>query len=61
MQIKLRVFRFNPERDQKPHYDTFVMEVDPNDRVLDLLEYVKADFDSTLALRRSCALTRISL
>lgn len=55
MHVKLRVFRFNPERDQKPHYDTFEMEVDPNDRVLDLLEYVKADFDSTLALRRSCA------
>lgn len=55
MQVKLRVFRFDPERDQKPRYDTFIMDVDPNDRVLDLLEYVKADFDPTLALRRSCA------
>ncbi len=55
MQIKLRVFRFDPEKDAKPRFDTFMMDVDPNDRVLDLLEYVKADFDSTLALRRSCA------
>lgn len=55
MQIKLRVFRFDPEKDEKPRYDTFMMDVDPNDRVLDLLEYVKADFDSALALRRSCA------
>ena len=55
MQIKLRVFRFDPEKDQKPRFDTFFMDVDPNDRVLDLLEYVKADFESSLALRRSCA------
>ena len=55
MQINLRVFRFDPEKGVKAHFDTFMMDVDPNDRVLDLLEYVKADFDSTLALRRSCA------
>ena len=55
MQIQLRVFRFDPEKGIKAHFDTFMMDVDPNDRVLDLLEYVKADFDSTLALRRSCA------
>jgi succinate dehydrogenase / fumarate reductase iron-sulfur subunit len=55
MQINFRVFRFNPERDQKPHFDTFIMEVDPNDRILDLLEQVRADFDGSLAIRRSCA------
>ena len=55
MQIQLHVFRFDPEKGIKAHFDTFMMDVDPNDRVLDLLEYVKADFDSTLALRRSCA------
>jgi succinate dehydrogenase / fumarate reductase, iron-sulfur subunit len=55
MQIKFRVFRFNPERDKNPHFDTFIMEVDPNDRILDLLEQVRADFDGSLAIRRSCA------
>ena len=55
MQITLKVFRFDPEKDQKAHHDTFTMECDPNDRILDLLEKVRADFDGTLALRRSCA------
>lgn len=55
MQITLKVFRFNPEKDTRPHYDTFTLEGDPTDRILDLLEKVKGDFDGTLALRRSCA------
>jgi succinate dehydrogenase / fumarate reductase iron-sulfur subunit len=55
MQIKLKVFRFDPEKDQQPHYEDYNMEVDPNDRVLDLLEQVRAEHDGSLALRRSCA------
>jgi len=55
MQIHLKVFRFNPERDARPYYDTFTLEVDPRDRVLDALEHVRGYLDSTLALRRSCA------
>ena len=55
MQVKLKVFRFNPETDKKPHYDSYQLEADPTDRVLDLLEYVKGNFDGTLSFRRSCA------
>lgn len=54
-QVTLKIFRFNPEVDTKPHYDTFQLEADPTDRVLDLLEYVKGNFDGTLSFRRSCA------
>ncbi len=55
MQISLKVFRYNPETDEKPHYETYTVEAEPNDRVLDLLEYVKGYFDGSLTFRRSCA------
>lgn len=53
--ITLKVFRFNPETDKKEHYDSWSLEVEPIDRVLDLLELVKAEHDGTLSFRRSCA------
>jgi succinate dehydrogenase / fumarate reductase iron-sulfur subunit len=55
MQVKLKVFRYNPEKDQKPHYETYELEADPTDRVLDLLEHIKGYYDGTLSFRRSCA------
>jgi succinate dehydrogenase / fumarate reductase iron-sulfur subunit len=55
MQISLKVFRYNPEKDKKPHYETYTVEAEPNDRVLDLLEYVKGYLDGSLTFRRSCA------
>jgi succinate dehydrogenase / fumarate reductase iron-sulfur subunit len=51
----MRIFRYNPEADKKPHYETYELEAEPTDRVLDLLEYVKGNFDGTLSFRRSCA------
>lgn len=55
MKVTLRVFRFNPEKDKKPHFATYEVEAEPTDRVLDLLEYVKGYYDGTLSFRRSCA------
>lgn len=55
MQVTLKIFRYNPELDKKPHYDKYQLEAEPVDRVLDLLEYVKGHFDGTLSFRRSCA------
>lgn len=55
MQVTLRIFRYNPETDDKPRYDTFTVEAEPTDRVLDLMEYIKDYHDGTLAYRRSCA------
>jgi succinate dehydrogenase / fumarate reductase iron-sulfur subunit len=55
MQVKLKVFRYNPEKDKKPHYETYELEAEPTDRVLDLLEHIKNYFDGTLSYRRSCA------
>jgi succinate dehydrogenase / fumarate reductase iron-sulfur subunit len=55
MQVTLKIFRFNPEQDKKPHYETYKLEAEPTDRVLDLLEYVKGHIDGSLSFRRSCA------
>ncbi len=55
MKIELRVLRYDPERDTRPHEQRYQVEADPMDRVLDLLHKVKHDQDGTLTFRRSCA------
>ncbi len=55
MQVDLRILRFDPERDTAPHWETYRVEADPMDRVLNLLTAVKAEQDGTLTFRRSCA------
>jgi succinate dehydrogenase / fumarate reductase iron-sulfur subunit len=55
MQVELRIRRFNPEADQEPHWESYDLEADPTDRVLDLLHQVKWYQDGTLTFRRSCA------
>lgn len=55
MEVKLRVFRYNPEIDKRSHYETYTVEAEPTDQVLDLLNRVKWEHDGTLAYRRSCA------
>ena len=55
MQIELRILRYDPERDAKPHWETYDMEADLKlDRVLDLLHRVKYELDGSLTFRRSC-------
>ena len=55
MQVDLRILRFDPERDAAPHWESYRVEAEPMDRVLNLLISVKADQDGTLTFRRSCA------
>ena len=55
MNITLKVFRFDPEKDLKPHYDHYTLDIDPSERILDLLEHIKGYYDGALAFRRSCA------
>ena len=55
MQVTLKIFRYNPEQDKKSRHETYTIEAQPTDRVLDLLEHVKGYIDGTLSFRRSCA------
>jgi succinate dehydrogenase / fumarate reductase iron-sulfur subunit len=54
MQVVVRILRFDPEKDGKPHWQEFRIEAEPNDRVLDLLHIIRDEHDGTLAFRRSC-------
>ena len=54
MQVELQIKRFNPETDTKPHWETYTVEMEPTDKVLDAIHEVKWHHDGTLALRRSC-------
>lgn len=55
MQVNLKIQRFNPEVDAKPHWKEYTVEVEPADRLLDALQQVKWTQDGTLSFRRSCA------
>lgn len=55
MKIKLKIQRFNPEKDTKPWWGTYDVEVEGTDRVLDAIHQVKWYQDGTLNIRRSCA------
>ena len=51
----MKIYRFNPEKDTEPHYDVFNLEAEPNDRILDCLNKIRWQQDSSLAYRMSCA------
>ncbi len=56
MKIDVRILRYDPERDEKPHWEAYTVESDPKmDRVLDLHHSVKYEQDGSLTFRRSCA------
>ena len=55
MDVQLRILRFDPERDELPHWEEYAVAAEPSDRVLDLLHQVKWYQDGTLTFRRSCA------
>lgn len=55
MKVTLKILRYNPERDTKPHYENYVVDQEATDRVLDALNAVKWQHDGTLTYRRSCA------
>lgn len=55
MQLEVRIKRFNPELDRAPHWETYKVEADPMERVLDVLNKIKWEQDGTLTYRKSCA------
>lgn len=53
--VTLQIRRFNPEVDSEPHWESYEVPVEPGDRLLDALHYVKWNIDGSLTFRRSCA------
>ncbi|MBM4457086.1 MAG: succinate dehydrogenase iron-sulfur subunit [Chloroflexi bacterium] len=55
MKVKVKVRRFNPEKDRRPYWAEYRLDAQPTDRVLDCLTQIKDQQDGTLTFRRSCA------
>ena len=55
MQAVIKIQRFNPEQDKKPYWAEYTLDVDPRDRVLDILHRIKWELEGSLSFRRSCA------
>lgn len=54
--MQVTIQRFNPDKDEKPYMQTYDIDRGAVSGVmlLDILEYIKANLDETLAIRRSC-------
>jgi len=55
MNVKVKIRRFNPEKDRRPHWSEFKVDAQKMDRVLDVLQSIKENQDGTVTFRRSCA------
>ena len=56
--VKFKVFRYDPERDEKPRYETYEVPYYRGMKVLDALIYIHDNYDPTLAFRYSCKIWR---
>jgi succinate dehydrogenase and fumarate reductase iron-sulfur protein len=52
--ITVRVFRFDPENDEKPHFQTYSASVSDGARVLHALHAIHNEHDPTLSYRYCC-------
>jgi succinate dehydrogenase / fumarate reductase iron-sulfur subunit len=52
--VELRLLRWNPEFDDAPHWESYTVEYEPMDRILDGLHKIKWYEDGSLSFRRSC-------
>ncbi|HID36644.1 MAG TPA: succinate dehydrogenase iron-sulfur subunit, partial [Ghiorsea sp.] len=53
--VKLEIYRYNPEQDDKPYMQSFEVPVEkPGMKLLDALNYIKWHLDGSLTYRRSC-------
>ncbi len=55
MNVKVKIRRFNPEKDRRPYWSEFKVDAQKMDRVLDVLQSIKENQDGTITFRRSCA------
>jgi succinate dehydrogenase / fumarate reductase iron-sulfur subunit len=55
MKCHFKIYRFNPQSDQKPHYREYEIDAEPTDKILDCLNKIRWEQDPTLAYRYSCA------
>jgi len=55
MTLTLKIQRFDPQVSEDAWWDEFTLQVDPFERLVEVLHHVKWYLDGTLTFRRSCA------
>ena len=55
MKVRFEISRFDSTNDAAPYTQSYELEMEPTQRVLDALTYIKRNLDATLAFRKSCA------
>jgi len=55
MQVNVKIKRYNPEKDSRPYWSEHKVEANGTDRILDVMNKIKWEQDSTFTYRRSCA------
>lgn len=54
MRTMFNVFRFDPEKDDAPRYETYEIKTSPSMRILDCLNIIRVEYDPGLSFRYSC-------
>lgn len=54
MRVRFDIKRYDPGKDDTPHFQSYEVELEENDRVLDGLNEIRWRQDGTLTFRRSC-------
>ncbi|MBW1789458.1 MAG: succinate dehydrogenase iron-sulfur subunit [Deltaproteobacteria bacterium] len=54
MEKRFKIYRFDPDTDSEPRFQTYSVTAEPTDRILDCLNRIKWEQDGTLAFRASC-------
>lgn len=54
MKVTFKIRRYNAEKGEKSYWQSYDVDVEPTDRVVDGLNQIKWFMDGTLAFRRSC-------
>ena len=52
--ITVKILRYNPEKDTKPHWASYNPEVNHDATILDILNEIHWNIDGSLSYRRSC-------
>ncbi len=55
MELQFKIYRFDPEVDAAPRYQTYIVSAEPQERILDCLNRIRWEQDGTLGYRMSCA------
>jgi succinate dehydrogenase / fumarate reductase iron-sulfur subunit len=55
MKLRFKIFRFDPDINEKPYFENHSIDVDNNMRILDCLNQIRWEHDPSLSYRWSCS------